>query len=231
MSEGCRGCTGHCCRDIVVHVTPFDVSRIAAAQSLDPLQIVEPRETVPGDGQNGEAFGARIDATGRLFSSVLRKGALDQSACQFLVHLDEDHARCGIYADRPRVCIIYPFVVRQGSIDVRGDARCGPGDWNMARLDYASVRRELAAYSAEWHACARIVEAWNGAVEQGNRSPSFASFTSFAHRVAGAVASDTSLDVGVLERWDEAQLSAELETARRAWLDHVSIAAQSAIRE
>ena len=228
MSEGCSGCTGLCCYDVVVHVTPFDVWRIVAAQALAPLQVVEPREATAGEIV-AEAFGARIDDTPRLFCSVLRKSSLEPGACQFLMHLGDERKRCGIYPDRPRVCAVYPFVMRNGSVDLRGDARCETGDWNMARLDYALVRRQLAVYHAEWCACARIVEVWNLAVETGHRAPSFEVFVAFAHEIAGRLLSDKAADVELLERWDEALLPREVEVRRDAWLDGVTRAAQAAL--
>ena len=225
MSEGCRGCTGRCCYDVVVHVTPFDVRRIAVAQHLEPIAIVRPREVTDRDRAANEAFGVRLDGTPRRFRPVLRKSASDTRACQFLIHIDDERKRCGIYADRPRVCAVYPFSTRRGSVDLRDDARCAPGDWDMARLDYAAVRREIAMYSAEWAATARIEEAWNAAVEQGRRSPSFASFARFADRVAGELLPYAAATAFLLERWNEALLPPELAEQRRSWLDGISVAA------
>ena len=167
MSEDCRGCSGRCCYDIVVHVTPLDIRRLARAQALDPMQIVEPRAVTASDGPNSEAFGARIDASDRLYRTVLRRDPKGGDACQFLMQIDDANGRCGVYADRPRVCAVYPFTIRKGSIDLREDARCAPGDWRMARLDYAAFRRGIAVYAAEWHACARIVDVWTTPLRNG----------------------------------------------------------------
>ena len=228
MSEGCRGCSGRCCYDIVVHVTPFDVHRLAVAQALSPLQIVAPREATQNDGPSWERLGARVDDTPRRVRSVLRKKTHDQAACQFLVQVGEQN-RCGVYAERPRVCVAYPFTTIRGSIDMRSDARCGTDDWNMARLPYASVRRELAAYSAEWDACGRIVDAWNEGVANDRVAPSFERFIAYADRAAGAILAGDANDAEILERWNEALLPTELEAQRAAYVDRVSTIAHASL--
>jgi Fe-S-cluster containining protein len=229
MSEGCRGCTGRCCYDIVVHVTPFDVWRIASEQALSPLQIVEPREVQPREGPSAAVFGARLDATERRFRCVLRKSLHEPLACQFLLHLGGGQKRCGIYPHRPRVCAVYPFAIHRGSVDLRDDARCGAGDWNLALVDYAAMRRELAVYDAEWHAAAGIATVWNDAVKAGAVTPSFPTFVAYAHAAAGTILETSAADAPPLERWAEAMLPEDVTVPLQRWLDGVRLASEGAL--
>jgi Fe-S-cluster containining protein len=229
MSEGCRSCTGTCCYDIVVHVTPFDVWRIASEQALSPLEIVEPREVQPREGPAAGAFGARLDATERRFRCVLRKSPQEPLACQFLLRLGGGQNRCGIYPHRPRVCAVYPFTISRGSVDMRDDARCGAGDWNLALLDYAAKRRELAVYDAEWHAAAGIAAVWNDAVDAGSVQASFPTFVAYAHAAAGRILETSAADAALLERWDEALLPQDVTAPLQHWLNRVRLASENAL--
>jgi Fe-S-cluster containining protein len=227
MSEGCRSCTGRCCYDVVVHVTPFDVRRIGQAQGLAPDDIVEAREVDDHEGSASAIFGIAAGPSPRKVRPVLRKSSAVPDACQFLIHVTDEHKRCGIYAERPRVCAVYPFAINRGSVDLRDDVRCGPDDWNLARLDYGAIRRELAVFNAEWHATARMVEAWNDAVGRGERPPSFEAFIAYGDAIAGHVLNRTDLEAEPFQRWDEAGLSPKVEDERRGWLDSVSVLAHA----
>jgi hypothetical protein len=72
-----------------------------------------------------------------------------------------------------------------------------------------------------------MVEVWNACLERGRGAASFESLTAFFERTTSEVLLDSSLDPGLLERWDEAQLPPDLEAARQAWLDMVSRTAQA----
>ncbi len=227
MSEGCRSCTGRCCYDVVVHVTPFDIRRIGQAQGLAPRDIVEAREVDDREGSASAIFGIGDGPSLRKVRPVLRRSSAVPDACQFLMHVSDQVKRCGIYAERPRVCAVYPFAINRGSVDLRDDVRCGPDGWNLARLDYGAIRRELAVFNAEWHAGARIVEAWNDAVRRGERSPSFEAFIEYGDAIASHVLNRTDLETEPFQRWDEAGLSPKVESERRAWLDSVSASARA----
>lgn len=229
MSEGCRSCTGRCCYDVVVHVTPFDVRRIGCAHALAPLDIVESREVDEQEEISNTIFGVMAADAQRRVRPVLRKSILNTNACQFLMQIGTEHQRCGIYPDRPRVCAIYPFQINHGTVDLRQDVRCGPGDWNLARLDYAGIRRELAVFTAEWHATARIVEVWNEALERESKASSFDAFIIFADAVASRVLSQSNPRAEFLGRWGEASLASSLEREGQNWLDSVTMIARSAL--
>ena len=94
-------------------------------------------------------------------SLFLTKSAVDPAACVFLMNLPGDVRRCGIYADRPTVCAVYPMALRYGSIELREDVRCTPSDWNMATLDYPHWREAFLGYAVERRLFGRVVEAWN----------------------------------------------------------------------
>jgi Fe-S-cluster containining protein len=150
----CAGCTGNCCRDVVVRVTGFDAWRIRRGQRLEYEQFVEVRAD---EDPLGESF--RIgDQSCSLF---LTKSAVDPASCVFLMNLPGDMRRCGIYADRPTVCAVYPMTLRYGSVELREDVRCAPSDWNLAQLDYPYWRGAFLEYAVERRLFGRVVETWN----------------------------------------------------------------------
>ena len=153
-ADACAGCTGNCCRDVVVRVTGFDAWRIRRGQRLEYDQFVEVR---PDEDPMAETF--RIgDESCSLF---LGKSAVDPAACVFLMNLPGDVRRCGMYADRPTVCAVYPMTLRYGSIELREDVRCTPADWNMATLDYPLWREAFLGYAVERRLFGRFAGAWN----------------------------------------------------------------------
>ncbi len=218
MSSGCASCSGRCCYDIVVRVTPLDIWRIARAQRLAFDEIVVPwREPEPTPA------GVQIDATSERYATILGQHPVEAGACAFLMHVGDDVKRCGVYADRPIVCRVYPFVVNKGSIDIRADARCAPTDWNLATLDYGGFRAGFGRYAAEEAAAAVIVRAWNERVASGELAPSFAAYLAFAEAACAAFPHIDGTGAS-LERWNEALLPDDVVAAHSAWLVAVAAA-------
>jgi Fe-S-cluster containining protein len=197
MSDGCYGCSGRCCYDIIVRVTPFDVWRLATVHRLRFDEIVEPWQE-----QKPSELGVRLDASANRYVTVLRRHPVETSACAFLVHLSDEVKRCGVYDDRPLVCAVYPFEVARGSIDLRADARCGPGDWNLATLDYRRRRDTFEYYAAELQAAAGVAAAWNARPVAAEPAAAFAEYLAFSHSVCAALApanGDPTLDLTALD--------------------------------
>jgi Fe-S-cluster containining protein len=154
MSDTCSGCDGNCCYDVVIRITGYDAWRIKRAQALALEQFVsvqKDEETAPG------AF----LLAGGYHALFLAKSAAEPRACTFLIHFPDEVRRCGIYAERPRVCAVYPFALRNGTVDIRSDVVCKPSNWNMATLNYPHWRRSLLGYMLEWQVYQRVVTIWN----------------------------------------------------------------------
>lgn len=174
MSAECASCSGRCCYDIVVRVTPFDIARIARAHDLRFDEIVRPWEE-----PEPSPFGVRLDGSPRRYVPILQRHAREAGACAFLAHVSPEVKRCGIYADRPLVCRVYPFEVRVGSVDVRRDARCAEGAWDLATFDYRAKADEFETYVAENEATVRLVARWNERVIPADADLGFAAYLAF----------------------------------------------------
>ncbi|MBV9440074.1 MAG: YkgJ family cysteine cluster protein [Candidatus Eremiobacteraeota bacterium] len=230
MTEGCFSCSGRCCYDIVVPVTPFDAWRIARDQLLAFEAFVEPCIT-----PRSVEHGFRLSGQDR-YSLVLRRHPIEAAACTFLAHVSEEFKRCGIYPVRPLVCRVYPFEIRGGSIDIRTDARCKPSDWDMAALDYARRGAEFARYAAEWEACRQIDAAWNAALnlaENGvdgvDHADAFRGYLAFIERVseaffAGAPSADR------VAQWSARPALPEATAEYERWLESLQGAIGAASR-
>lgn len=180
MSDGCFSCSGRCCYNIIVRVTPLDMWRIASSQQLAFAEFVEPwKEVEPSD------FGLRLDDTADRYLPVLRRHPSEHAACTFLMHVADDVKRCGIYEHRPLVCQVYPFEMHTGTVRVRDDARCQPTDWNMATLDYRLRRDTVTRYRGELEHAARIAADWNRRPLTPSRDDAFRGYLELA-REAGS---------------------------------------------
>jgi Fe-S-cluster containining protein len=227
VSDACASCEGRCCYDIVIRVTAFDAWRIARAQALPFEAIVDAERDEPS---SGNAFRV-ADGYRALF---LAKSDAVPRACTFLMHLPGDVRRCGVYADRPRVCAVYPMTIRSGSIDVRDDVTCAKSNWNMATLAYARWRGELATYALEWALHTRLVEVWNAnAPHFADDSSAVAAFFAFAERACESIARDDRLDAAALRSlaavWHSAEQSEDERARRERALSAVGEAARAAL--
>lgn len=178
--DTCAGCTGTCCRNVLVPITGHDAWRIARANALAFEQFV----TVAGaDADTPGAFRLE-DGFGAL---VLAKNVYDASACAFLVTLPGGEGRCGTHPSRPRVCRTYPMARDGTELLLRTDVACGAGDWDMARVSRERWLRELDAQAAESAAYDRIVVAWNATGANELRE-----YLAFLERAYAAIYGDRS---------------------------------------
>ncbi len=160
MSNTCAACNGSCCYNVIVRITGYDAWRIKRAQALDFSQFVTPEvEAEP------KADSFRIGE--KQYALFLGKNPIAPTACTFLMHFPDDIRRCGIYAERPRVCSVYPMTLRFGAVDLRGDVTCKASNWDMATLTYPKWRRALLEHSLESNAYFRVAKNWNQAAPAG----------------------------------------------------------------
>ena len=159
---------GLCCYDVIVRITGYDAWRIKRAQALEFSQFV----TIGPDAPTGPgAF--LID--GERHAIYLGKNAENERACTFLMHLPAGEVRrCGIYAERPRVCLVYPMTFTNGSVALRSDARCEASSWNMATITYPYWRRNLLEHLFEAHLYGIVAERWNeSSAKNGGTVPQY----------------------------------------------------------
>jgi Fe-S-cluster containining protein len=105
----CTGC-GNCCKDPLLPVTDADLRRIVLKTREEPRRIVAWADRHDLALSDDDYF-VRLAAGKRVMVLKHRAGA-----CRFL---DKDE-RCGIYAERPLGCRIFPFDPR---FDRRGKLR------------------------------------------------------------------------------------------------------------
>ncbi len=154
MSDTCATCTGMCCYDVIVRVTGYDAWRIKQAQALQFEQFLTAGPDEPA-GQGAFLLGSERRAL------YLGKNAANERACTFLMHLPDGFRRCGIYAERPTVCTVYPMTFTNGSVALRPDVRCKAANWNMATITYPYWRRNLLEHLFESHVYGIVAERWN----------------------------------------------------------------------
>jgi Fe-S-cluster containining protein len=137
-----------------VRVTAYDAWRIKRAQALefDQFLYAQPDpQGLPGNfllGQERHAL-------------YLGKNQRNPDVCTFLMHFPDGTMRCGVYAERPRVCSVYPMTFKNGSVDLRTDVQCKPENWNLATITYPMWRRNLLEHFFEGFVNDRVALRWN----------------------------------------------------------------------
>jgi len=86
-------CFGKCCRDVTIVLTPYDVLRLKRARGMDSSDFLE-RHTL------------RLQNAEQKFPIVILKMEEESKQCAFL-----SERGCGVYADRPWACRMYPLGV------------------------------------------------------------------------------------------------------------------------
>ena len=81
FSYACHACS-RCCHDKIIHVNPYEVGRLAQNLNLSTTEVLSRYTTANGDN----------------FKQT------EQGACVFLTGQG-----CGVHADRPLVCRLYPL--------------------------------------------------------------------------------------------------------------------------
>jgi Fe-S-cluster containining protein len=173
--------------------------------------------------ESGSGF---VLADGRRHDLTLAQQHEDAGACIWLMHVDEDVKRCGIYSSRPQVCAVYPFVISQWTIDIRPDARCKPGDWHLSSLDLRERRCGFSRYAAESHLYATMVRVWNDAAVVDRSEDAYERFIIAAAEafLAGAGPHET-----LSARWTEVLLPAPLLAEKQRLLQLATAVAREAL--
>jgi Fe-S-cluster containining protein len=165
----CATC-GKCCRSYVVPVCGYDVWWISTRQRLSPEQFVV---AYPQKQSVRESF--LLEPSGQQLGLALDKRGpftIDR-ACIFLVELAGGNARCGIYADRPVVCQVYPMSLRQGLVSQRPDSLCPPDAWPAVELANPSWRLAAQRLRIRFDVYQEVVARWNGRVGMAEPGTSF----------------------------------------------------------
>ena len=84
-------CFGHCCHDVTIVLTPYDVLRMKRSRGIDSSEFLE-------------QYTLRLQNADQKFPIVILRMQEDTKACQFL-----SEKGCGIYSDRPWACRMYPL--------------------------------------------------------------------------------------------------------------------------
>jgi Fe-S-cluster containining protein len=159
---GCATCEGKCCRDYRVEVLVRDVRILAEGTALHPREFVWLRD-------GGTKMGFHLQPGGNGMELHLRRHE-PIGTCVFLMEMAPGVARCGVYANRPLVCRIFPATLEKGTVSVRTGAKCGPDAWNLATMDLCTYRRDLvvtkAAQAEHW----QFMQAWNATIDADSRT-------------------------------------------------------------
>jgi Fe-S-cluster containining protein len=152
---------------MLVPVNGFDVARIAYACGLGVETIVDVI-----DDDTGHAGVFHIGK--RRCSLVLAKNPSDPRACTFLSTADRGIRRCGIHANRPRVCAIFPMALLEGAIVVRETPACAKSNWNQSALSHTLWSGYIAQDARDAIAYGHIVSGWNASaraeIDDGGRA-------------------------------------------------------------
>lgn len=158
----CLSCEGRCCTAYIVPLTGNDVWRIVEAQRLAPGRFVQ-RE--PEDYPTSTGFLLRPGGATYAISLRHQYVRRNERPCIFLMHLREGVQRCGIYPHRPLACQTYPMQLRPAGVGAREDMLCPAGSWAGITEQPDAWRERLLRQDDEWERYARVVQAWNSAVQ------------------------------------------------------------------
>lgn len=171
-SSGCATCTtARCCVVFDPDLTGADLLRLVDGLGLEPRDVASLR---PTRGDQAGPDGVVIGASGVWDLRLRRTAALagfrgpgGARRCGFLVDLTHPElpaaSRCGVYAERPMVCRLFPSDLTSFGVMVgTPEAVCPPQAWSQERADLptlhtlhllARVERErFRAFVADWNA-------------------------------------------------------------------------------
>jgi Fe-S-cluster containining protein len=223
MSDTCATCNGNCCYNVIVRIMGYDAWRIKRAQALDFSQFVAAE---PEADPKSDAF--RIgDAHYALF---LAKNPAVPTACTFLMLFPDEICRCGIYAERPRVCSVYPMTLRFGAVDLRSDVVCKASNWDMATLSYPKWRRALLEHNLESVAYFRVAQHWNHAAPADATLADYYGYVERCFDRIDALRSDLGDDFeDLILHWQDASPENDDITRRTAFEREIELACSAAL--
>ena len=88
-------CFGHCCHDVSIVLTPYDVLRLKRARHMDSSEFLQ-------------QYTLRMQNAEQKFPIVLLKMEDESKKCQFL-----SERGCDVYQNRPWACRMYPLGVAE----------------------------------------------------------------------------------------------------------------------
>jgi Fe-S-cluster containining protein len=97
-------CFGHCCHDVTIVLTPYDVLRMKRSLRMDSSEFLE-------------QYTLRLQNAEQKFPIVILKMEEPSKRCQFL-----GEEGCGIYRDRPWACRMYPLGLAEPKSPTANDA-------------------------------------------------------------------------------------------------------------
>ena len=210
MSSGCTTCRGECCRKYLVHLSGRDAVTIARGQGLAFESFID---IVSEDGPSSKGF--VLDDSGDAFALCLQRH--QDGACSFLMALTDGSQRCGIYAERPLTCAIFPLRLFHGSVDIRSDVICEPSGRRITTVDLPAGHARLIRATFEWSVYGTVVATWNAA--RGHVRERLHEHEYFAYVSAAYDAIDA-----VLQTRQPAAMDRELEQALVAALAPIAAA-------
>ena len=206
----CASCRKRCCSEYTVSITGYDAWFLAKELHL-PLESFLVHFPV-GEGHargfvlepGGPSFEIALDKQGEY-----RKG----NPCVFWLELPNGGGRCGVYAQRPRVCQTYPTYQLQDTVVLRDDVLCPSGAWNLTGMALPVFRRRLSHFRMERDIYAYFVDRWNRHVERGGRARGLGEYfvallNVYDELARSAAESASDLGAEMVRRWAELPASA-----------------------
>lgn len=193
----CQGCHAGCCRAFAVPITGADVLRISRATGLSFWDFAcrwEDRAgQIAGDyaphlyfaDDPGTPFTlCLLHETSRQFPDTSKCRLLDESPLEVS---SPGASRCGVYADRPMACRVFPLRTNtSGPLAVLGDlpeqGRAGdsqpayrlcPRPWEPADVDPLQAPQDLAVSAYEADFFRQVAMIWNQRPGDWRRFPEF----------------------------------------------------------
>ncbi len=205
MNAGkCTACRGQCCYGALARLSWDDVRRIQRAQRLaftSFARIVPDEDRIAKDFALAFVLGARSSP----HLLALRHSSRVACACTFLVLVAGQP--CGIYADRPAVCRVYPMQLDEATIAVRDDVTCRPAYWDLTRLEPAPYLDAIRLQHCEWRIFERTVAVWNRTFA-GSDAAMAEAFTAYLDRAYARI-----------DRARAVAAPGEYDALVRSWLD------------
>ncbi len=170
-SSGCSTCTtSRCCVMFDPEITGADLLRLMHGVGLEPRDIAElkpTRKDQAGDDAihlgDERAWDLRLRRTAALAGF---RGPGGARRCGFLVDLTHPElpaaSRCGVYAERPMVCRLFPSDLTAFGVMVgTPEAVCPPQAWSQERADLVTLHQLHLLARVERERYRVFVAQWN----------------------------------------------------------------------
>jgi len=101
--NSCRSCTAKCCRGLAVVLTIPEAKRMVKELGLPPEDFLEFSQNI--EGKQTPHYPLLVQSEGKVYEYFIILKRRQKRDCIFL----QDDLKCGVYANRPHVCRLYPF--------------------------------------------------------------------------------------------------------------------------